>query len=197
MLRAGFCDFGTCDLEIGCQPVQRAQSAGDCLRLARPPREPSRPSAERGGQPGARSLGTPPGPRSAADRRPAARSAGGAADLRRYRPAGDSLPHLRPPGGARFQHGRREFPAPGARRFRTAAVAFPARQAPRVSHPSAAAFPRVPRRFLPGAAEFPRGHRGVSPEGGRRAAARSLRGRPRGPAAGSPPPDPAALFPGV
>jgi hypothetical protein len=132
MLRAGICDLGTCDLEIGCPAGSMRPVSG-----GRPaPRPPARNCLAR---PGERAN---PG-RARWARRPACDQQWIAGPL--HVPlegpltcgatAGDGQPQLRPGGGARCRHGRREFPAPGARRFRPAAVAFPARPAPRVSPP--------------------------------------------------------------
>ena len=64
MLRAGLCDLGTCDLEIGCRPVHHARPAGTSCGSSARSRTVS-PAGKRG-QPGACSPGPPPGVRSAA-----------------------------------------------------------------------------------------------------------------------------------
>jgi hypothetical protein len=62
---------------------------------------------------------------------------------------------------------------------------FPARWAPHVSAGALRRFRRSPAAFPPEYGGVSAGYRGVPPEGGRRAAARSLRGRPDGPGAGA------------
>jgi len=115
--------------------------------------------------------------RSAAGRQPAVRFAGRANDLRLYRLAGHNLQHLHPAGTARFPYGRRMFPA-GCHVFPLGGHD--------VSRPvGAARFRWSPAAFLPECGGVSAGYRGVPPEGGRRAAARSLRGRPDGPGAGA------------
>jgi hypothetical protein len=154
-----------------------APVSGDALRLVRPPANRlARPG--RGGQPRARSLGTPPGVRSAADCRPAARSTGGTADLRRYCWRAITC-RIYARRALRVSAWLPRVSGSGARCFRPATMAFPARRALRVSPPECRGVsPPVPQRFRPG-------HRGVSLEGRRRAGARSRRGRPYGPSAGA------------
>jgi hypothetical protein len=152
-----------------CGPFARPRTVSSAAR------ELSRPPGERGVK-WARWPATPPGMRSAAGRRPAARSAGRATDLWLYRLEGHNRQHLCPAGVARFPYGRRMFPA--------GCHAFP--QAGRdISRPvGAARFRRSPATFPLGCGGVSAGYRGVSP--GRRApaAARYRRGRPDGPGAG-------------
>jgi hypothetical protein len=152
-----------------CGPFARPRTVSSAAR------ELSRPPGERGVK-WARWPATPPGMRSAAGRRPAARSAGRATDLRLYRLEGHNRQHLRPAGVARFPYGRRMFPA-GCHAFPPAGRDVSRRWAPHVSA-------GVPQRFRWGAAGFPPGTVAFRREGGRRAAARYRRGRPDGPGAG-------------
>lgn len=131
MLRAGICDLGTCDVEMG-WPVSPAgplagplcgSSAPPANGLVRPGKRDNSGHARRARRPACaqRRVG-----------RPAARSARRAADLRRYLLADDDLPHLRPAtrrvsrrDAARFRPGAWRFRPAGAARFPRSATAFP------------------------------------------------------------------------
>jgi hypothetical protein len=173
MLRAGICDLGTCDLEIGGVACPAGQGCWRPVRTAQGRLPPPRREGIRLGR--ARRL--PPGARSAAGGRLAARSARRAADLQRYRPVGDEMPHLRPavwrvsagrcrafrPGKPRrFRPGRRGVSAPGA-------TAFPSRGAAGFC-PGCRGFPARDATTFP--AWFPRGFRpdGAQPAARSRAA---------------------------
>ncbi len=182
MLRAGICDLGTCDLEMG-WPVSLAGPAS-CRCAAHPPRPLTASSAWKGGQLGTRSPGPPPGMRSAAGWPASGAFRRSTADLRRYLQADDDLPHLRPGTLRRFPPGCRPFPAGPCVSALGRGVS--ARRVPRVS-------PRVPWRYRRSIVAFPPGCRGVS--AGRRC------GRPGVPGAAVPtapaPESAAGLFPGV
>jgi hypothetical protein len=140
MLRAGICDLGTCDLEMGGVAGPADRDAGWPVRPAQGRLPPA--GRERGIRLG-RACRAAAGARSAVVAWLAARSARRAADLQRYRPVGGDMPHLRP-AVRRVSAG--EVPCVSAR----IAAAFPPR--PRgVSAPAAAAFPpRGPAGVLPG-----------------------------------------------
>ena len=192
MLRAGICDLGTCDVEMGCRVSSVSLAGRDALRPARPPtyrlvrhHELSRPPWRERNENRARLPATPPGMCSAAGRQPAVYSAGRATDLRLYCLAGHNLQHLHPAGTARFPYGRRMFPAgppcvsPGGRD-----VSRPGRRR---------TFPRAPVMFTPDCGGVSAGNRSVPPEGGRRLPRVPGAAVPMGPA-----PEPAAaLFPAV
>jgi hypothetical protein len=192
MLRAGICDLGTCDVEMGCRVSSVSLAGRDALRPARPPtyrlvrhHELSRPPWRERNENRARLPATPPGMCSAAGRQPAVYSAGRATDLRLYCLAGHNLQHLHPAGTARFPYGRRMFPA-GCHAFPQEAVTFPAPV-------GAVRFHRTPVMFPPECGGVSAGYRGVPPEGGRRLPRVPCAAVPMGPA-----PEPAAaLFPTV
>src|SRR6266576_4750829 len=132
MLRAGICDLGTCDLEMGWPAGPGGPARWAAVRLVRP-------STDGLVRPGKRdnwdTLARPRRPACAQQRvgQPAARSDRRAADLRRYLLVGDDLPHLRPlryavarRDAARFRPGAVAFPPGGAARFPRSTVAFPA-----------------------------------------------------------------------
>ena len=173
MLRAGICDLGTCDLEMG-WPVSLAGPAS-CRCAAHPPRPLTASSAWKGGQLGTRSPGPPPGMRSAAGWPASGAFRRSTADLRRYLQADDDLPHLRPGTLRRFPPGCRPFPAGPCVSALGRGVS--ARRVPRVS-------PRVPWRYRRSMVAFPPGVPRCFRRTAVRAAGRSRRGRPYGPGAG-------------
>jgi len=141
MLRAGICDLGTCDLEMGGVACPAGRDAGRPVH----PTQERLPPARRDGIRLGRAVGLPPGARSAGGRL-VALSAGRAADLQRYRPAGDDMPHLRP-AVWRVSPGRCRAFRPGwPRRFRSGRRAFP----PRRRGVSAPGGPRCFRAGCPG-----------------------------------------------
>jgi hypothetical protein len=189
MLRAGICDLRTCDLEMAGRSVRPAPASWAAVGLVRPPADGLVRPAKRDNSGHARPAARPV----CAQRRVGRRNSAfrlRAADLRRYLPADDDLPHLRPatrrvsrrdaarfrPGVMRFRPGAVAFPPGGCRAFPPECRGVSARRVPRVS-------PGVPWRFRPGAAVFP-------PDGGR--------GLPRVPGAAvptPPAPEPAAGIP--
>ncbi len=176
MLRAGICDLGTCDLEMGWPVSPAAPPAGPLCGSPAPPTNGFVRPGKRDNSGHARPARRP----ACAQRRvgrPAARSARRAADLRRYLQADDDLPHLRPATLRRFPPGCRPFPA-GGHSFPPRGRGISARRVPRVS-------PRVPWRYRRGTVAFPPGCRGVSAGRRARAAGRSRSGRPYGPGAGA------------
>ena len=183
MLRAGICDLGTCDLEMGGRVSPAGPAGWDALRPVRPPtyrlvrrpRTVSSPWRERSeiGHAG------PPRYPACVQRR--------AASLLRVPPEGPltcGFTVWRAITGSIYARRALRVSRMAAACFRPGAMRFPPaghnvspRWAPHVSA-------GVPQRFRWSAAGFPPGTVAFRREGGRRAAARYRRGRPDGPGAG-------------